>query len=455
MDSMNTDILIIGAGPVGAHAARLFGENGFDVVLVEKNARNACGAQWVNGVPLWQLDDAGLGAPHPQEIYHEGGSFSIVSPLGNSRITLHDAEMLDLDMRHFGLRLLQAAESQPNVRVFYETAFRSLEFDNTGRPVCASTTKGQIRFKLVIDASGLSAIVRKQVHTLTKLCPQVLPEDLCTAAQEVREISDVRGALNFLERNHSSKGEALAFVNVAGGFSLLRVHVDQDLQNVAFLSGARALPGIPSAKDLIRQFVQDNPWTGTMKFGGQRPIPLRRPYAALSASGIALLGDSGCQVYPAHASGIGVSLLAAKMLSDTLLAASTSGEDIGEARVLARYARAFHKKYGALLANSDISRRFSQDLTQEETHTLIDQKLLTTKMIRDSLFQKPVGLHVWDLPSQLAKAMRHPAIARRVLKVAAKVPAVAAMMLSYPRKNAHDPEKLLKFENRLEKLVAY
>jgi flavin-dependent dehydrogenase len=453
MTEMKTDILIVGAGPVGAHAARLLGESGFDVVVIEKNARNACGAQWVNGVPLWQLDDAGLGMPPPREVFFQGGSFSIVSPLGKSRLTLPDADLLDIDMRHFGLRLLEAAEQQKSVRVSYETLFRGLQFDDKGRPVSAATDKGEIRFKLVIDASGLSAMVRKQVPELSKLCPPVAVTDLCTAAQEVHEIADRAGAQAFLDRNHAAKGEALAFVNVAGGFSLLRVHVDHDLHHVAFLTGSRPLPGIPSGKDLIRNFVKEHAWVGAMRFGGQRPVPIRRPYAALSWAGVALLGDAGCQVYSAHGSGIGISLLAAKVLAGTLSQAAKASEDIGESSVVARYAYAFHKKYGALLTNSDISRRFSQDLTQEETHTLIKRKLLTTTMIRDSLFQRPVGLHLRDFPSQLVKALRHPVLASRVLKVAAKIPAVSALIGMYPKPEASSPEKLLRFESRMERLV--
>lgn len=452
MAHINTDVLIVGAGPVGAHAARLLGEVGLDVVVVEKNARDGCGAQWVNGVPQWQLDDAGIGVPSPGEIFFQGGSFTMVSPLGNSRLTLPDAEMLDLDMRRFGVRLLERAEQQKSVRVFYDTAFKGLDFDAAGRPVGAYTDAGSIRFRLIIDASGLSAMVRKQVPLLAKLCAPVAVTDLCTAAQEVHEIADVQGAQTFLERNKCRPGEALAFVNIAGGFSLLRVHVDYDMRHVAFLTGSRPLPGIPSGKELIRNFINDNAWVGQMIFGGQRPVPLRRPYAALSSAGVALLGDSACQVYSAHGSGIGISLLAARVLAENVTSSLKAGEDIGAADVLLRYADAFHRKYGALLINSDISRRFSQELSKAETHVLIERRLLTHQMVRDSLFQRPVGFRVADFPSQIAGAVRHPMLVGRVLRVAAKIPAVAAMMRVYPGKKMQ-PEKLLKFENRIERLI--
>lgn len=452
---IDTDILIVGAGPVGAHAAKLCAEKGFNVVVIEKNERNRCGAQWVNGVPLWQLTEAGLANPPASEVYHEGGSFSLISPLGESRITIKDAPLYDLDMRLFGLRLLHEAEEQKGVRIFYEAAFNGLDFNEQGRPVSAATSVGKIGFKLIIDCSGLSAVVRKQVPLLTELCSQVTPKDLCTAAQEVREIADPQGAQTFLEKNNAVPGEALAWVNVAGGFSLMRVHIEPDLRHVAFLTGVRAMPGMLGAMELIRQFVSENGWVGKRIFGGQRPIPLRRPYAALAAEGVALLGDSGCQVYSAHASGIGVGLIAAQILSEQLALGNSHGEDIGSGNVLMRYAGQFHSNYGALLANSDASRRFSQDLTKEETHILIDRKLMTNKMIFDSLFQRPVGLHWPDLPGQALKAVRHPLLVRRVLKVAIKIPAITALMRRYPIDGLVHPEKLRRFESRLERIVSY
>lgn len=447
-----TDILIVGAGPVGAHSAYLLAEYGFKVVLIEKNKRDACGARWINGVPLWQLEEAGLGMPSQKEVHHTGDLFSIISPLSQHRITLNDAQLLDIDMRHFGLGLLDKAESHPNVTTYFETAFQGLNFDGHGRPVSAGTSAGETSLKLIIDASGMSAIVRKQVPILSRLCPQVTPQDICTAAQEVYDIADPYGAEAYLEKNGGKKGEALAFIGVAGGFSLMRVVVAPDTQHVAFLTGSRPLPGIPSGMDLIRQFVADNAWVGSRMFGGQRPIPLRRPYAALSAPGVALLGDAGSQIYSAHGSGIGISLIAAKILAETLKSALNKDEDIGDAEVLARYGRTFHQKYGSLLANSDASRRFSQELTQEETHILIEQRLLSPNIARDALFQRPIGFYLGDMPTQISKAIKHPRLVGRVLRVAAKMPLIAAIMKRYPK--TADPETLLKFDQRLERLVS-
>jgi hypothetical protein len=160
-------------------------------------------------------------------------------------------------------------------------------------------------------------------------------------------------------------------------------------------------------------------------------------------------------VYPAHASGIGISLVAANVLSEVLKEAAGDGEDVGAGQVLARFGHRFHRRHGSLLANSDASRRFSQNLTKEETHVLISRRMMSRKMIGDSLMQMPVGLHLPDLPWQLVQSVRHPLIAKRVLTLAAKIPLISTCMRLYPKMGSMDPEKLSRFEQRLERLVDF
>ena len=62
----------------------------------------------------------------------------------------------------------------------------------------------------------------------------------------------------------------------------------------------------------------DEPWLGESISGGSGVIPLRRPYARFTAPGLALVGDAACQVFPAHGSGIGMGLIAGRMLADAV-----------------------------------------------------------------------------------------------------------------------------------------
>ena len=103
----------------------------------------------------------------------------------------------------------------------------------------------------------------------------------------------------------------MGWLGVHGGFSLLRVHVDLEQEEVSLLTGSIAEQGTPSGKRILQNFVDRHDWIGDAKFGGSRVIPLRRPYSVLGAGRIALVGDSASQVFAPHGSGIAMGMLGA------------------------------------------------------------------------------------------------------------------------------------------------
>ena len=58
-----TDILVVGAGSAGANAALQLAKKGHSVRLIDRRARGKNGAQWVNSIPPWCFDKAGLDQP--------------------------------------------------------------------------------------------------------------------------------------------------------------------------------------------------------------------------------------------------------------------------------------------------------------------------------------------------------------------------------------------------------
>ena len=57
----------------------------------------------------------------------------------------------------------------------------------------------------------------------------------------------------------------------------------------------------------------------SLRFGGQRAIPLGRPHDTLASDRVALVGDAARQVFSAHGSGIGAGMVAARMLVDAIV----------------------------------------------------------------------------------------------------------------------------------------
>jgi flavin-dependent dehydrogenase len=447
MRTHHCDVLIVGAGPAGTHLASLLGRAGISVIILDKNPAGEAGATWINGVPLWMFEASGLDKPLPQEVHGAGARFTLIDPTHQARVSILAPFFMDLDMRVLGTRLLNTAENTPNVRVFHQILIQSFDMDSKGRPRVAYAKNDCFKAELFVDVSGLSAVVRKNTPFLKELCPAVEPADLCRAAQEVRQIKDPHGALSFLETHQAQSGEILSWVGVAGGYSLFRVQIAPDLRTVSFLTGTRALFGVPSGAKLIQNFLVQNPWVGDKILGGGRAIPLRYPYGNLVAPGVALLGDSACQVYAAHGSGIGIGLLAAKQLAVTVIKAAHAGLDLGSLSALWPYAYHFHNEHGSLLATADLTRRFSQALSPYEVHQMIASGMMTEGILKSSLLQEQPKFSWSELSAQMKALVSAPSLAAKLALAFAKLPKILWATRQFPKEP--DLPKVLAFETRL------
>lgn len=453
------DVVVVGAGPAGAWAAARLAQGGARVALVDRRSAGDAGAQWVNGLASWLLDDAGVDHPRPPELRGAGDRFTILSPDGAHRVNVDDHPLYEVDIRLLGARLAQTAE-KAGAEVFWDTTAQEVELGSAGRPVALTATRGpreeHIRFRasVFVDASGLAAVLRRQVPRLDHACPAPAPSDLCVAAQEVREIADPGGARAFLGRHAAEPDQTLAWTGIEGGYSVLNVRVDAALSHVSILTGSTALPRYRSGRRILDDFVRDNPWVGPRMFGGARALPLRRPYSRLVAPGIALLGDAGCQVYATHGSGIGVGLVAARMLADAILGALRRREDPGARPAMWGYSGAFHQRWGALLCSADAFRRFSQTLRPGDVDRLLGLGILSPAMIADGLAQRPAELHLRGLCDQLRGMAQAGDLAARLLPVLARLPLIERTARTYPRRDTgHIQVDIYRYERRMRWLV--
>src|SRR5690606_38217140 len=142
----------------------------------------------------------------------------------------------------------------------------------------------------------------------------------------------------FFERHDTPLGHVLCFSGVAGGYSIVNLRCDG--RTVGLLTGSIPGEGHPSGRALLDAFAADNPWVGEVVQGGARALPLSRPDDLLARGSVALVGDAARQVFSAHGSGIGIGLVAARLLADTLAQGRTPRD----------YAVAFQRRWGGLLA---------------------------------------------------------------------------------------------------------
>lgn len=422
------DVVVVGAGTAGSTAAMHLARAGKRVLVLEARAAGAAGAQWVNAIPDWMFDQAGIEKPRARpELRARAERHVMVDPEWTHRVVLEGSPVLFVDMRPLTERVQRLAV-EAGATLLHEVAVREVIVDGE-RTLGVRTTQGDVYGTLTVDASGLAGVVRSKVPFLRAHCPPPRSRDVCSAAQEVRHIRDVDAARAWL-LSHGSPGDALGVVGLEGGYSTRLVQVDLDTREVEILTGAIAERGRVTGQGLVDAFVRAQPWVGDKIFGGSGAIPLRRPYDRLAAPGVALVGDAACQVFPAHGSGVGAGMIAARQLAEAFVQASAEGvtDEAG-----ARYESEFHRSLGARLAAYDVFRRLSQGLSRGDVAGMLSTGLMNELTFEAGLAQEMPDLGAAAILRLGTAAARAPRLAARLAPAALRMQLVHALFQHYPR----------------------
>lgn len=425
---VTADAVVLGGGTSGVNAAVQLARLGLDVALLEQRRMGTGGARWLNGVLAWQFERAGLAVPEPPEVHSPGGRTHFVSPAGRHGFTIEQGPTLDVDMRRLNERLLAEARAL-GVQLFERAGAPRAEIDDgrmasielTVAPEGGEPVEHRFDAPLFVDATGRAGVLRRQHPTLRDWCPEVRDDQLCSAAQHNFSIADRDAAQRFLEQHAARPGDVVDWLGFAGGFSALVVHVHEDLDEVSVLTGTLGTSTWGSGTSILDLLRARQPWIGEPRFGGSGLIPLRRPYDRFTAPGLALVGDAACQVFPAHGSGIGIGLIAGRMLAEAVerdgLTRADDDGDPGSEQTLWDYQASFLREHGGTLAAYDALRRLSTRLDSPGVQQMFDAGLFDEATAGAGLDQR------WNPPEAEALRARARALATR--------PGLASVMVPY------------------------
>ncbi len=391
------DVIVVGAGTAGGAAALCCARQGLRTLLLERGPLDEAGARWVNGVPGWSFDEAGVERPQGSELVGKGAPMHLVG--GKGRVVVEHHDVLEVDMVRLVARL-QAGAQQAGAELRGGVGVRSAQ-ERAGH-VVLHTAQGDFEGRYVIDAAGLSG-------------PRLLGQrearrgDLCAAAQEVRVLQDPTGAARFFEGHGVPLGSTLSQTGVAGGFSIRNVRVHEN--RVFLLTGSIPALGHPGGAKILADFVAEHAWIGTRLWGGARAVPLAAPEGPLGRGRLAAVGDSAAQVFAAHGSGIGIGMVAARMLAGAL--ADGGGP--------AAYDRAWRRRFLGLYRGYDRFRRYVCTLDGAEVGALVDSGLLSPELARAGLDQQQPPLAARTVIRLVRSAARNPAVAAKLLPVVARM----------------------------------
>jgi len=407
------DIAVIGAGSTGAATALLCARRGLSVLCLDRASLSDAGAHWVNGVPALAFDVAGIARPRGAELLAHGADFHLLAGWGPERLVLRGHDLMEVDMRRLVTRLQDEAMA---AGVRFEENTRVHGFDG----VSLQTSSGAISARWIIDASGLCG-ARLLAH------PRPAGTDICTAAQEVRRITDARAARRFCLENGVPPGATICFSGIEGGYSILNIRVELgekpgENDTVSLLAGSIPACGHCSGRAILREFMAHHSWVGDMIFGGARAIPLRRPYANLYRDNVAVIGEAACQVFAAHGSGIGAGMIAARVLADAL----------ADGRGLAGYEKDWQRLYGGLFAGYAAIRKYTQKLSVEDLTRLMQTGLMDADILADGLLQRmPNPTSAMSL-KKLRAIFHAPDLAAQLVPVMGKMAAASLLYAGFP-----------------------
>lgn len=396
-DQQKFDVVVLGAGTSGAAATYQLAKRGLRVCCLERTPIDEAGARWVNEVPGWMFDAAGIQRPEDDEVLEMGGRSHIIAGWGPRPSMYADApDGLSVDMRKLVARLQRLAQ-EAGAKFVDRVNIEGTD----GRQL--RTNLGTFSGDWLVDATGIAG---REIFDR----PAIDPQHLCAAAQAVYQVADQDEAFEYFRANNAVIGEILCFTSVAGGYSVVNVRSDEERLSV--LTGSIPATGAPSGKRLLEEFVRGQHWIGHRHFGGWRAIPICSPFYPLFRDRVAFLGDAGCQVFPAHGSGIGSGLIAAKLLAEAL----------AQGRGVEGYAASWHRKYGALHSAYDLMRRFSQTITAEGLGDMMRHFLLDRESLEAGLDQRFPPLSVGKVHLFLNRIRHVPHVAKPLLRVLLRIP---------------------------------
>lgn len=422
MVSQEFDVVVIGAGTAGIAAAYHCARRGRRVALVEAKPFAVSGARWVNGVAPWMFEEAGIAAPTAPELRRNDGRTAMYSRAWRRLQTLDPNPMWSCDMRHLVARLHNLA-AEAGVVGFERR--RVVDVERIEKRPVAITLDGdqpvRLQAQLFVDAGGVRGVLAQHIPALQRLCPAVSGDDLCVAVQRVHRLTDAPALRRFLSARGAHEHDTLTLAGLDGGFSTVVLSFDFAEGEVDVLAGNIGDGTRRNPLKLVDELLAGETWLGEVVFGGGGLIPLRRPYDRFTTAGVALLGNAACQVFPAHGSGIGAGMIAARQLAEAI----TAHADPGSEAALWDYQAHFMRSLGAVHAAYDVFRRMSQSLTTDEAQKLLGSGMLVDSGSRAAIEHRMPDLGLTELLQIARAALRQPGIALRF------APAVARMRLAH------------------------
>ena len=373
------DLVIAGAGPAGCALAAKSAAHGFKVLVLEREDEPGRGRDWVVDVEKTVFEAADVPFPEGDALRDDCESEVMVSPVAGHEVTLLPAPIVPIRNGAYMRQLAAwAGEKGADIRtghsvlgpVMEEGALKGVRYK--GSNGAESTASASV----VADCTGLTGAVRRYTPSEWAIDGDVGPPDIVLARREVRKV-DVKAAAGEVEKGKIRNKVRTGIVSGIGTYSTQLYYLDLDEGYIDILVGVKPHPELPTPEEWFKRKLEEWTFVGDKIFGDGGPIPIRRSWDALVGDGFVVLGDSACQVIPAHGSGTASALIAADLASKTVIRALEKGRF--DRAVLWDYCHAYQSGRGALLAYFDVMRRHTDTVGPRDVDKMIRYGILSAE----------------------------------------------------------------------------
>lgn len=342
------DVLIVGAGMVGATAACLLARVGFSVAVVEARQPGVFQAESAVGLRVSAL------SPGSECVLAEAGAWRQISQSRHCayrRMQIEDRDssaVLEINAAEFGMERLgtiventlvqwslwQCLQSLGGLGLFCPATIETIDL-SAGQPTVRLHDGQELLCRVLVGADGADSAVR----AASGIGQQQWDYGQQGIVAVVRTAIPNQG----LAWQRFLPGGPLAFLPLAdGASSIVWSQPDASVARLRELSTGAFSSELNAA--LARGCAQgaSNSWPlgSVVDCGPRAAFPLAMQLSdQYSAGNTVLIGDAAHTVHPLAGQGVNLGLLDAAALLETLLQARKAGEDFASEKVLSRYAR--------------------------------------------------------------------------------------------------------------------
>ncbi|MEM2254075.1 MAG: NAD(P)/FAD-dependent oxidoreductase [Candidatus Bathyarchaeia archaeon] len=400
---MKYDVIVVGAGTAGCLAAKTAAEAGLNVCLIERKSRKEIGEK-ICGDALGEhhLKALGLSPPQHGELERRIEGVRIYSPDLETVFTVKHEDFSGylLNRRLFGQWLLTLALDEG--ATLYDCTQCLEPIVEKGYVVGVSAknmkTGEKVRFegKVVVDASGFLAVIRRKLPNEMMVENEISKEDVEACYREIRQ----------LKQEVEEKSYCEIYLNqemTPGGYAWL-FYKSSAKVNAGL--GVCMRSNFPNPKKQFYRHVLTQPiFEGSLLLdGGAWYDPTRRPLDNMVGNGVIITGDAACLVNPIHGGGIGPSMLGGYLAGKTITEALEKGDVSQEG--LWSYNVRYMENYGTKQAGLDVFRLLLITCKNEDLNYGMKYQLLTEEDVLKAGLGEDFNLKITETAKRVFRGIR-------------------------------------------------